>query len=189
MKRYRKGQYGYRDYHKKKEAGKVLFGAVMIVLQLAARAFVDGTAFKNVLTVMAILSVLPVANVASPLLASWRIKTPAMDFFHKVSAYEGRFPILYDLILTSKEAVIPVDAAALHPEGAVIYCTGSGVDTVRAEGFLKEMMEKQGLKQGFKILTDEKAFLRRLDGLLGAKDYWDSEEAAVTSQLFKNLSM
>ena len=67
MKKYAKGQYGYRDYRKKKEILKVCFGAVMILIQLGARFLTDNEAWKNILTVMAILSVLPTANVASPL--------------------------------------------------------------------------------------------------------------------------
>ena len=56
MKKYNKGQYGYRNHHKKVETGKVAFGAAMIIAQLIARYFVDNTAWKNILTVMAILS-------------------------------------------------------------------------------------------------------------------------------------
>ncbi len=102
MKKYDKGQYGYRNHHKKAETGKVAFGAAMIIVQLAARNFVDSTAWKNILTVMAILSVLPTANVASPLLAGWRYKTPSEDFHRRVAGYEGRFSILYDLIITTE---------------------------------------------------------------------------------------
>ena len=65
MKKYDKGQYGYRNHHKKAETGKVAFGAAMIIVQLAARNFVDSTAWKNILTVMAIVTVLPAANLAS----------------------------------------------------------------------------------------------------------------------------
>lgn len=189
MKRYRKGQYGYRDYHKKVEMGKVLFGAAMIILQLGARSLVTGAAYKNVLTVMAILTVLPTANAASPLLAAWRIKTPSKDFFQKLSVYSGRFPILYDLILTSKEAVMPVDAAVFHPVGVFLYCTAPKVDTVKMEGFLKEMMGRRQLRQELKVITDEKAFLRRLESLKEAEDYDGSQGARITMQLFENLSM
>lgn len=189
VKRYGKGQYGYRDYHKKVEMGKVLFGATMIIIQLAARALVKEDAYKNVLTLMAILSVLPTANVASPLLASWRLKTPSEDFYERVSAYQGRFPILFDLILTSKEAVIPVDAAALHPDGIFLYCTDPKVKTEKAERFLKEMFSQHGPLPHFWLITDEKSFLSRLKGLLPAKEYAESEGAANAEKLLKNLSM
>ncbi len=42
-----KGQYGYRDYHKKMQIVKVLFGGAMILVQLLARNFTDNQAAKN----------------------------------------------------------------------------------------------------------------------------------------------
>lgn len=189
MKKYSKGQYGYRDYHKKVEIGKVCFGAAMILAQLAARSFVDSTAWKNVLTVMAILSVLPTANVASPLLASWRYKTPSGEFYKKAAPYEERAALLYDLIITSRDAIMPVDAAAVHPTGVFLYCTAGKLDTAKAERFLKEMFTGHKLDPNVKIILDEKAFFRRLDSLKPAAEYEDDGSMAYTLQLLKNLSM
>ena len=87
MKRCLKGQSGYRDYHKKKELLKVLIGAVLIIIQLIFREFADSTALKNTLTVMAILSVLPVANIAAPLLASFKYLSLSPMLEKKASAY------------------------------------------------------------------------------------------------------
>ena len=69
----RKGQYGYRDQHKKSRALLTGLFAVAIIAQLIARQLASEQAAKNILTVMAILTVLPMANLASPLLASWRV--------------------------------------------------------------------------------------------------------------------
>ena len=108
-----KGEYGYRTHHRKMQIGMVAFGAAMILAQLAARHFVEDQAWKNILTVMAILSVLPTANIASPLFAGWRFKTPPKEFYDRVHPYEERFTILYDLVITSKEFLI------IHSSGRV----------------------------------------------------------------------
>lgn len=189
MKKYDKGQYGYRNHHKKVETGKVAFGAAMIIAQLIARNFVDSTAWKNILTVMAILSVLPTANVASPLLAAWRFKTPTEDFYRKVKSFEGRFSILYDLIITTREAVIPVDAAIVHPGGVFLYCTAPKLDTAKAEKFLEGMFAGHKLDPNVKIILDEKAFFHRLESLKSAEEYEDDGSMDYTLQLLKNLSM
>lgn len=42
-----KGQYGYRNYHKRMQSVKVLFGAAMILIQLGARNFTDNEAVKQ----------------------------------------------------------------------------------------------------------------------------------------------
>lgn len=42
VKKYNKGQYGYRNHHKKVETGKVAFGAAMIIAQLIDPNTFDG---------------------------------------------------------------------------------------------------------------------------------------------------
>ena len=55
----RKGQYGYRDQHKKSRALLTGLFAAAIIAQLIARQLASEQAAKNILTVMAILTVLP----------------------------------------------------------------------------------------------------------------------------------
>ena len=167
----------------------MLFGAVMIIAQLLARNLTDNVAAKNILTVMAILSVLPTANVASPLLASWRYRTPSEEFHNRVSAYESKFLILYDLILTSKEAVMPMDAIAVHPHGVYAYCVSQKVDTAKAEKFLNEMFTGHKLDPHVKIFKDEALFFKRLEQLKPASEYEDDGSCGYSLDLLKSLSM
>lgn len=189
MSKPRKGQYGYRNYHKKLEAGKLVLGALMILAQLAARSFVEAQAFKNILTVMAILSVLPLANVASPFLAAFRCRTPKKEFHKKAVSYEKKSRILYDLIITSREMVMPIDAAAVHPTGVFAFSPSKKLDTAKAEAFLNEMFTGHKLDLKVKILLDEKAFFRRLDSLRPEEEYEDDGQLDYTVTLLKNLSM
>ncbi|HIX16350.1 MAG TPA: O-linked GlcNAc transferase-like protein [Candidatus Hungatella pullicola] len=189
MKKYAKGQYGYRDYRKKKEILKVCFGAVMILIQLGARFLTDNEAWKNILTVMAILSVLPTANVASPLVASWRFKTPSKDFYEKVSPYEKQFTVLYDLILTTKDSIIPVEAAAVHPTGVYACCDLAKADVAKAEKAFNEIFAGHKLDPNVKLIPDKSAFYRRLDSLKPASQYEDDGSVEYAGGLLKNLSM
>ena len=72
MKKKQKGEYGYRNFHIKSQAIKVFLCLLFIIVQLLARNFTQNQAAKNILTVMAIVSVLPMANIASPFLVSLR---------------------------------------------------------------------------------------------------------------------
>ena len=67
-----KGQYGYRDSVRRMRLTVTIILGLGVLAQLGARYLTDNQAAKNILTVMAILTVLPFANMASPLLASWR---------------------------------------------------------------------------------------------------------------------
>lgn len=184
-----KGQYGYRDYHKRIQIYKVLFGAAMIIAQLLARELTDNQSAKNILTVMAILSVLPTANVASPLIAAWRYRTFSSAFYQKALAYEGKCQMLYDLILTSKEFILPGDAVAVHPLGVFIYTTSAKIDTAKAEKVLNQLFAAQKLDPNVKILKDETGFFRRLDSLKPTEEYEDDGSVAFAANLLKNLSM
>lgn len=188
MKRYEKGQFGYRDYHKKMELGKICIGAFMIIAQLALRTLVDSTSWKNLLTVTAILSVLPVANAASPLLASWRFITPPDLFYKKVVSYERKSRILYDLIITSKDSLMPMDAVAVHPTGVYAYCTAKKLDKAKAERFFKDMFTGHKLEPRVKLIRDEEAFLNQLSHLEPVSECEDTK-LKETITLLKSLSM
>ena len=116
-----KGEYGYREQHKKQQLLLIFLGVLAILLQLGARRFTQQAAFQNILTVMAIVSVLPVANLAAPFLFSFCYKTPGPDFYQALSPYEGQMAILYDLIITSKELIMPMDGV---PASVTPRCSG-----------------------------------------------------------------
>ncbi|MDO5415757.1 MAG: O-linked GlcNAc transferase-like protein [Lachnospiraceae bacterium] len=185
----KKGQYGYRNYHKKTELALIFSGLAAILLQLGARQFTDRESLKNILTVMAIVSALPIANVASPFLASFRYRTPGPEFYQKLSAYEDKTAVLYDLILTSKEQIMPMDGVCVHPSGVYFYCTNPKVKTEQAEAFLNDMFRAHRLDPHAKVITDEKAFFKRADSLKPAEEYEDDGSVGYTIQLLKDLSM
>ncbi|RGY99397.1 O-linked GlcNAc transferase-like protein [Clostridium sp. AM58-1XD] len=184
-----KGEYGYRTSHRKMQLCMVAFGAVMILIQLGARGFTDNSSVKNILTVMAVLSVLPTANVASPLLAAWRYKTPPEAFYSRVHAYEEHFMILYELIITSKEAMMPMDAVIVHPTGIYCYCTSERADAKKGEEYLNGMLTAHRLDPDSKIIKDEKIFFQRLESLKPASEYDDDGSVEYAAELLKQLSM
>lgn len=59
----KKGTYGYRNYHKKTQCAIVGVLIIGILAQLGARFLVDSDGVRNILTVMAILTVLPAAKI------------------------------------------------------------------------------------------------------------------------------
>lgn len=184
-----KGQYGYRDSHRRMSLMLVLLFLAAILAQLAARQLTDQQAAKNILTVMAILTVLPMANLASPLIASWKYRTPPEDFYQKTRPYEEKCVILYDLVVTTKEFVIPIDAAAVHPQGVYAYCPASHLDTAKAEKALNALFTANRLEPSLKLLREERSFFRRLDSLKPADACEDDGSVPYAAKLMKNISM
>ena len=184
-----KGQYGYRDFRKRAETAKVLFGAAMILAQLFARNFTDNQAAKNVLTLMAILSVLPTANVASPLLASWKYKTGSRQLMEQIAGLEGTGIVLYDLIVTSKEMIIPLDVVMVHPNVVAAFCPFQKIDKKKAEKYLNETFQAHRLDANVKIISEEKQFVKRLRDLKPMKEYEDDGSVEYGAGVLKSLSM
>lgn len=184
-----KGQYGYRNQKKHMRLAITLFFAAAIIAQLAARYLTQDQAARNILTVMAILTVLPMANMGSPLIASWKYSTPDRSFYDKVHPYEEKMIILYDLILTTKEDIMPMDAIAVHPQGVFAYCTSAKLDTAKAEKALNALFTGNKLDPNVKIIREERSFLRRLDSLKPSDSYEDDGSTAYAAALLKSLSM
>ncbi len=184
-----KGDYGYRNRRKMIQLAEVLFGAAAIIIQLLARNFTDSQAARNVLTVMAILSVLPTANVASPFLASIRYKTPTEEFHKKVQPFESKGLVLYDLIVTTKEQILPFDAVMVHPMGVIAYCPVEKLDARKAEKTLNEAFRLQKLDPNVKIMKDEKMFFSRLSGLKPMSEYEDDGSVEYGASTLKSMSM
>ncbi len=184
-----KGQYGYRDYHRKIQLMKVLFGAAMILVQLLARNFTENQAARNVLTLMAILSVLPTANVASPLLASWKYKTCSPELFQKTCGLEKTGLLLYDLIVTSKEMILPLDVVMVHPNTVVAYCSSPKIDAKKAEKYLNETFQAHRLDGNVKIISEERQFVKRVRELKPMGEYEDDGSVEYGAGVLKSLSM
>ncbi len=189
MKGKKKGEYGYRNAHQNIEIGKVFFGIAAILIQLGARHFTVQEAMKNILTVMAILSALPTANVAAPLLASIKYRTPNRSFYEQLSVYEGQVSVLYDLILTSKEQIMPMDGVIIHPTGVYCYCSNPKLAVDKAERFLNDLFRSHRLDPHVKILTKEKELFKRAASLKPEKEYEDDGSLGYTIQLLKDISM
>ncbi len=184
-----KGDYGYRNHNRSVRLFITLLLIAGILAQLAWRFFADNQALKNILTVMAILTVLPMANMASPLLASWKYRTGTEAFYSQVKPYESSVLILYDLIVTTKDQIIPLDAVAVHPGGVYGYCPAAKVNGKKAEKDIGAILSANRAPGSVKIIQDERSFLRRLESLKPASEYEDDGSVDYIAQILKSISM
>ena len=189
LKRVKKGEYGYRNAFKKRQCLIVFVLILFILGQLGARYMAQAQAVRNILTVMAILTVLPAANAASPLVACLKYKTPPHGFYDTYSAYEEKFIMLYDLVLTTKDDVLPMDAIAVHPTGIYAYCVNKRADAKRAEKALNEILTAQKLDPNMRVTNELKTFDKRIKSLKPASEYEDDGTVEYAVRVLKSLSM
>lgn len=184
-----KGQYGYRDAHKKAQIRNVAIFAVAIAAILIGRFFVTWEDMQKMMLITAILLVLPMANLASPLIVSWKFKTTPKDFYEAVKPYEEKFPVYYDLIITNTDLIMPIDAAVVHPSGIYLFCPNKNIDTKKAEKFLNEILIGWKLDGNAKVMVEKKNYLNRLASLKDITEEEDDGSADYVQKVLLGLSM
>ena len=189
MKKIKKGDYGYRNHFKRKQLFIIALLALFIIAQLVGRSFTDNDSVKKILTVMAIVTVLPAANLASPLIAIFKYHTPEQAFHEAYMPYEGKFEVLYDLVLTTPEDVIPSDVTVVHPTGIYVYCINPKLNVKRAEAGLNELLKANKLDPNLKIVTSRSTFDKRIHSLKPASEYVDDGTVEYGVRVIKGLSM
>lgn len=185
----RKGQYGYRDAHKKTQIRNVSVFAVAIAAILIGRFFVTWEDMKKMMMITAILLVLPMANLASPMLVSWKFKTTPKDFYDAVKPYEDKFTVFYDLIITNTDLIMPIDAAVIHPTGIYLFCPNKSVDIKKAEKFINEILIGWKLDGNAKIMVEKKNYLNRLASLRDLTEEDDDGSVEYITKVILGLSM
>lgn len=189
MKKYKKGEYGYRNSFKRWQLLKIGILAAFILAQLGARFFTETQTVKNILTVMAVVTVLPAANLASPLVAILKYHTPSEEFHHMILPYEEKFTVLYDLVITTREYVMPMDAVIVHPTGVYAYCINKKILVPDAEKALNEMFAEQRLDPNVKLTKEFPAFEKRIKSLKPASEYEDDGSVDFAAKLLRSMSM
>lgn len=187
--RAKKGEYGYRNQKRRERLLIIILFLLAILVQLFLRFAADDIMLKNLLTICAVLTVLPMANVASPFFASVRYRTPEREFYEEVHAYESKAVILYDLILTTSEQIIPLDAIAVCPGEIICLTCVAGLDEKRAEKGLGALLRSSGIGSNLKISKDKRVFLRRLDSLKAPDGNTYGGETERTVNVLKSLAM
>ena len=159
-----KGCYGYRDAHRRRS---LIISAVLLCLTVGLTltgrhlSGVPGT----VLTISGILFVLPFANVLSPLLTMLSVRTPGREQYDAVRRFSDRGELLYDLTFTSKEGVMPADAALIRPELCVLLCPALKDAPSKLTSFLAERLNMEDIHVDLYLYTDTEAFVKALDSL------------------------
>lgn len=176
----KKGEYGYRKYFKIKNGIIIGFFIFIILLLFIASKVTKNADISRILLVSSILMVLPMANLLSPFLVVFKYKSFEYD---KIKEYIGDKHFLFDIILTMKEQVMPLDIIYIDEE-RIFGILSNKADKPRTEEFIKERMKIGGIKVSVKIcdsFSEMKKFVQSKD----ANDKNLDEIRAI----FKSLSV
>ena len=154
----KKGEYGYRKYFKIKNGIMIgFFIIVILVLFIASKNTKEN--MSRILLVSSILMVLPMANLLSPFLVVFKYRSCEYDL---VKPYLDDKHFLFDIILTMKEQVMPLDI--IYIDGEKIFSVLSNkADKRKTEDFIKERMKLGGISVNVKVcesINELKKFIK-----------------------------
>ena len=154
----KKGEYGYRKYFKIKNVIMIgFFIIVILVLFIASKNTKEN--MSRILLVSSILMVLPMANLLSPFLVVFKYRSCEYDL---VKPYLEDKHFLFDIILTMKEQVMPLDI--IYIDGEKIFSVLSNkADKRKTEDFIKERMKLGGISVNVKVcesINELKKFIK-----------------------------
>jgi len=176
----KKGEYGYRKYFKIKNGIIIGFFVFIILLLLISSKLTKNADISRILLVSSILTVLPMANLLSPFLVVFKYKSFE---YEKIKEYLDDKHFLFDIILTMKEQVMPLDIIYINEE-RIFGILSNKADKSKTEEFIKERMKIGGIKVSVKIcdsFSEMKKFVQSKD----ANDKNLDEIRAI----FKSLSV
>lgn len=176
----KKGEYGYRKYFKIKNGMIIGFFVFIILLLFIASKVTKNADISRILLVSSILMVLPMANLLAPFLVVFKYKSFEYD---KIKEYIEYKHFLFDIILTMKEQVMPLDIIYIDGEKIFVILSNKA-NRVKTEEFIKERMKIGGIKVSVKIcdsLNEMKKFVQSKDA--------DDKNLDEIRAIFKSLSV
>lgn len=160
-----KGQYGYMAWGKKFSALRTVF-----YFALSAAIFAMGwisTGNKmNLLTVLAILGVLPASKSAVNMIMYLRNKGCSAQAFEQIEAQKGNLCILYDLAMTTYHETYLISSLAVKGHTVCGYTQDTGCDESAAQKHIEQVLRIDGHKDiTVKIMKDLSKYTARLEQL------------------------
>lgn len=176
----KKGEYGYRKYFKIKNGIIIGFFVFIILLLFISSKLTKNADISRILLVSSILTVLPMANLLSPFLVVFKYKSFE---YEKIKEYLDDNHFLFDIILTMKEQVMPLDIIYINEE-RIFGILSNKADKSKTEEFIKERMKIGGIKVSVKIcdsFSEMKKFIQSKDA--------DDKNLDEIRAIFKSLSV
>ena len=147
-----KGEYGYFEKNKRTQL-LISFVLLFFVAVVFYTGYIRYGSTKNIFTVMAVVSVIPMAKflVAYIVLAPHRGVDE--ELYRQVSNIEG-LPFVYDLMLTSQEKIYEVRIAAIRDNSVYLLIEKDRCDGKAAEKYVRSFLEKECKIAAVKAISD-----------------------------------
>ena len=124
MKKKEKGQPGYIKWRKE----KYLIGTIAefaVVIALVVLGYVQTKTKLNLLTVVAVVGCLPASKMLVEFITIAPHQSIEKDIYQEIEAKASLLKRVYDLVITSPEKVMPVDAIVISGHTVIGYASNT----------------------------------------------------------------
>lgn len=164
MKKAIKGTYGYTLAHRKWQFLKLLL-YITLALAVFLLGYLTTKTTENLLTIAAIVGVLPISKELVGVIMSFQRKPMDQKKYEEISAKAGDLEQIYELYFTSSEKSYAVEAAVIEGKDVILYTSDPKCETTMLQKHLVKMLNANDFKENVKVFTDYKKFLDRVGEL------------------------
>ncbi len=164
-----KGNYGYLRAQKRKTIARTI-GLFLISAAIFLIGYLTAHTKANLLTIIAVLGMLPASKSAVEMILFWRQKDCSDAIIQKTIPHMGELPCAYELVLTSYEKNFPITAITVYENSVYGYSENENCDSKAAEKHILEILKQNGWKPTIKIFKELEPFINRLDTLQGVEN-------------------
>lgn len=169
-KKHPKGTYEYANYRKRID---IIVMVVMFLLALGLYVIgrvATGTN-RNLLTIVAVLGLLPASKMVVDVTMCLRVHPCSEDLKKRIDASVGALDGYYNLYFTSYNKNYPVAHMVIYGNSLIGVCTNAAFDEKAYKEHMSDLIRKEGIKDTLiKIFTDEDKYIARLKELNGSVD-------------------
>ena len=165
MNKIEKGTPGYIEYKKKVEIVRTLiyFGISAAIFILG---YIQTKSKLNLMTVFAMLGCLPSSKALVGVIARFPYKSIPAIHGEEIQKRTKNLTVIYDLIITSREKIMPVECMVLSGNSIYGYTENDKVDLKYAATHIQGILNQNQFSDvSVKLLNNYTAFIARAEGL------------------------
>lgn len=170
-----KGNFGYL----KEKRNQILIRTILLFglsLSIFLLGYLSTKSKENILTVVAVLGMLPASKSLVSLILYTKYKSGSQKIYESIQSHVGDLIVAYELVLTTQEKTYPITAIVAQGNNIVGYTEHEKCEEVGASKHIETMLHQQGHKKTtVKIFKDLDKFNQRIAQLASKELKLESE--------------
>ncbi|MBO4846088.1 MAG: hypothetical protein J5525_07250 [Lachnospiraceae bacterium] len=187
FKKYQKGDHKYASYSMKNSWIITVF-LYALSASIYIAGYVTTGSNKNLLTIVAVLGVLPASKALINAIMKSRVKTVSADIYEKIEDVKGDLKGFYSLYLTSYETNFYLAHSVITSDSLICYTDDKDFDQKKFDEHIKKHMKLEGIDNMLiKVFDSLDSYTTRLKQLNDSKQSLNPNEKMC--KLLMNISL